>query len=115
MYAVFATGGKQHRVSVGDLIDVEKLNAPVGETIEITDIRLIAQDDGAIVVGKPCVESAAILGEVIAHGKDKKIVVFKSKRRKGYKRKLGHRQPYTRLRIQDIQYGVSQEESENGA
>ena len=115
MYAVFATGGKQHRVSVGDLIDVEKLDAPVGETLQITDVLLVVQDDGAVAIGTPCVEDATIVAEVITQDKDKKIVVFTSKRRKGYKRKLGHRQPYTRLKIQDIQYGATEQEASDGA
>jgi len=108
MYAVFATGGKQQRVSVGDLIDVEKLDVPVGEKINFDDVLLLATDDGNIEVGSPYLENAKVVSEVVDQIKDKKIIVFKSKRRKGYKRKLGHRQRYTRLRIEDIVFGSAE-------
>lgn len=114
MYAVFDTGGKQHRVSAGDLIDVEKIDVPVGETIEFGDVLLLTTDDGNTEIGSPYLADVKVVGEVVDQIKDKKIIVFKSKRRKGYKRKLGHRQKYTRLRIENIVSGspVSAESEE---
>ncbi|MCD6506695.1 50S ribosomal protein L21 [Candidatus Poribacteria bacterium] len=101
MYAIFRSGGKQHRVAVGDLIDVEKLDVPVGERITIDDV-LMVYGDGEVRVGNPKVEGAAIIAEVVAHGKDRKVIVYKFKKRKNYRRKRGHRQYYTRLRIEEI-------------
>lgn len=117
MYAVFASGGKQHRVQVDTLIDVEKLDAPVGEEVTLSEILAIGDGNGNVQVGTPYLENAAVVGEVVQQAKDKKIVVFKSKRRKGYKRKLGHRQQFTRLRITEIRDGnnASEEENENGS
>jgi large subunit ribosomal protein L21 len=117
MYAVFAAGGKQHRVEVGSLIDVEKIEAPVGEEITFPEILAIGDDDGNLQVGQPHIENGAVVGEVVEQGKEKKIVVFKSKRRKGYKRKLGHRQRFTRLKITDIQQAgnASDTEEEDGS
>ncbi|MDE0186400.1 MAG: 50S ribosomal protein L21 [Candidatus Poribacteria bacterium] len=115
MYAVFAAGGKQHRVEVGTLIDVEKVEVPVGETITFPEVLAIGDGEGDLQVGEPYLEKAAVIGEVVEQGKAKKMVVFKSKRRKGYKRKLGHRQRLTRLRITEIQQEQSPEEAtENG-
>jgi large subunit ribosomal protein L21 len=102
MYAIFATGGKQYRVSVNDLVDFEKLDASVGETVEFNNVLLFAGDDGNVQVGSPYLENIVVVGQILKHDKDKKIIVFKSKRRKGYRRKRGHRQQYTRLRIEEI-------------
>ena len=102
MYAIFATGGKQYRVAANDLVDVEKLDASVGETFEFNNVLLFAGDDGNVRVGSPHLEDITVVGQIVEHDKDKKIIVFKSKRRKGYRRKRGHRQQYTRLRIEEI-------------
>ena len=117
MYAVFASGGKQHRVQVDTLIDIEKLDAPAGEEVTLSEILVIGDSNGNVQVGTPYLENAAVVGEVVQQAKSKKIVVFKSKRRKGYKRKLGHRQQFTRLRITEIQDGsnASAEGNENGS
>lgn len=117
MYAVFATGGKQHRAQVGTLIDVEKIDASVGDKVTLPEVLAIGDGEGHVQVGQPYLENAAVIGEVIEQGKEKKIVVFKSKKRTGYKRKLGHRQRFTRLRIAEIQTGVhpSEEVDENGS
>lgn len=116
MYAVFATGGKQHRVEVGTLIDVEKVEAPVGELVTFPEVLAIGDGEGDVQVGEPFLEKSAVIGEVVQQGKAKKIVVFKSKRRKGYKRKLGHRQRLTRLRITDIQQeNIPEEAADNGS
>ena len=101
MYAVFASGGKQHRVEIGSLIDVEKLDADVGDSVTFPSVLAIS-DDGTLETGAPYLENAAVTGEVIQHARAKKTIVFKSKRRKGYKRKLGHRQSFTRLKITAI-------------
>jgi len=102
MYAVVKTGGKQHKVSEGDVLRVEKLDAPVGDTVELTDIALVSNDDGLIVDPK-ALAAAKVVCEVIHQGRAKKIRVFKKKRRKNYMRTYGHRQSYTELRVQDIE------------
>ncbi len=102
MYAVFASGGKQHRVEVGSLIDLEKLDSTVGETVTFPSVLAIAGDDGQLQTGTPYLENMSVTGEVVQQGRAKKIIVFKSKRRKGYKRKLGHRQSFTRIKITAI-------------
>jgi large subunit ribosomal protein L21 len=102
MYAVFASGGRQHRVEVGNLIDVEKIDNAVGESVTFPSVLVIAGEDGQLQTGTPYLENIAVTGEVVEQGRAKKIIVFKSKRRKGYKRKLGHRQSYTRIKITAI-------------
>ncbi len=112
MYAVFASGGKQHRVEVGNLIDVEKLDADVGENVTFPSVLAVVDADGQLQAGSPYLENTTVTGEVVQQARTKKIVVFKSKRRKGYKRKLGHRQSFTRVKI--IAIGAVEEES-NGS
>ena len=102
MYAVVSTGGKQIRVEEGDVVRVEKLDANVGDTIELDEVRLLAKDD-SIVVDPSALEGAKVVCLVSNQGRGKKIRVFKMKRRKGYKRAYGHRQYYTELRVQTIQ------------
>ena len=101
MYAVLVTGGKQYRVQEGDVIYVEKLDAEVESTIELDNVLVLSNDEG-LVVGKPIVEGAKVVATVLAQGKAKKIIVFKYKRKKDYRRKQGHRQPYTKLQIEKI-------------
>jgi len=116
MYAVFASGGKQHRVEVGNLIDVEKLDANVGETVTFPTVLAVLDDEGQLQTGTPYLKSTFVTAEVIQQARAKKIIVFKSKRRKGYKRKLGHRQSFTRLKITAIDDVTSQvEEESNGS
>ncbi|MAG83554.1 50S ribosomal protein L21 [Candidatus Poribacteria bacterium] len=103
MYAVFASGGKQHRVEVGMLIDIEKLDASVGETINFSDVLVISDNEGDVQVGAPYLENATVTGEVVKQTKGKKILVFKSKRRKGYSRRRGHRQNLTRIKVTGIE------------
>ncbi len=100
MYAIIETGGKQYKVENGDVIYVEKLNAEDNETVDFNVIALGA-DDG-IKVGAPYVEGAKVTGKVIKTGKGKKITVFTYKPKKGEKRKMGHRQPYTKVEIQSV-------------
>ncbi|WP_138204005.1 50S ribosomal protein L21 [Haloimpatiens lingqiaonensis] len=102
MYAVVATGGKQYKVSQGDVIFVEKLNAEVDSTVELTDV-LVVSKDGNLVVGKPVVEGAKVVAKVLEQGKAKKVIVMKYKRKKHFRKKQGHRQPYTRLQIESIE------------
>lgn len=102
MYAVLTTGGKQYRVSEGDVLFVEKLNAEVDSTVELTEVLAVSKD-GELKVGAPTVEGAKVVAKVLAQGKAKKVVVFKYKRKKDYRRKNGHRQPYTKLVIETIE------------
>lgn len=102
MYAVLTTGGKQSRVQEGDVLFVEKLNAEVDSTVELTEVLAVAKD-GEIKVGAPVVEGAKVVAKVLAQGKAKKVVVFKYKRKKDYRRKNGHRQPYTKIVIEKIE------------
>ncbi|NOX20622.1 MAG: 50S ribosomal protein L21 [Nitrospirae bacterium] len=104
MYAVIESGGKQYRVQEGQVIKVEKLEAPEGETIEIDRVLLISDSD-KMVVGTPYVEGARVKARVIETAKDKKVIIFKKKPRKGYKRLRGHRQFYTKLQIENINPG----------
>lgn len=100
MYAVIQTGGKQYRVEQGDTIRVEKLDGDVGAKVEFTDVLMVGGEK--VQVGKPHVGGAKVTAEIVAQDLAKKIIVFKMKRRKGYRRKNGHRQPYTELEIQKV-------------
>lgn len=102
MYAVLSTGGKQYRVQEGDVIFVEKLNAEVDSTVELTEVLAVSNGD-ALKVGTPVVEGAKVVAKVLAQGKAKKIIVFKYKPKKDYRKKTGHRQPYTKLVIEKIE------------
>lgn len=102
MYAVLTTGGKQYRVSEGDVLFVEKLNAEVDSTVELTEVLAVSKE-GELKVGAPVVEGAKVVAKVLAQGKAKKVVVFKYKRKKDYRRKNGHRQPYTKIVVEKIE------------
>jgi large subunit ribosomal protein L21 len=102
MYAIIRTGGKQFRAEPGKTIRVPSLKAEVGDAVTFDDVLVAATDDG-LQVGEPTVAGVTVTGEVVEHGKDKKIIVFKWKRRKNYRRKQGHRQKYTAVRIDEIQ------------
>ncbi len=101
MYAIIKTGGKQYKVSEGDLVRVEKLPYEVGETVEFDEVLLVS-NDGDIKVGSPVVEGAKVSATVEDQNKAKKIVVFKYKPKKQYRKKHGHRQPYTLVKINSI-------------
>lgn len=101
MYAIIATGGKQYKVEEGQTLDVELLHAEAGETVEIDSV-LMLNKDGEIVTGKPYVEGTKVSLKVVENGKAPKIVVFKYKPKKNYRRKKGHRQPYTRVTVESI-------------
>ena len=102
MYAVIESGGKQHRVSPGDEVMVEKLAGEVGEAISFDKV-LLTSDGETVNVGKPFLKDAKVVGRITRHDKHKKIVVFKYKRRKGYRRKKGHRQQFTLVKIENIE------------
>ena len=101
MYAVIKTGGKQYKVSAGDLLKVEKLDGLVGDTIELNEVLMVGGEE--VKIGTPLLPGATVRAQIVEQGKDKKILVFKSKRRKNYRKKYGHRQPLTRLKIMDIE------------
>ena len=101
MYAIIATGGKQYKVSEGDVIRVEKLGAEAGDSVKFDQVLLVNKD-GEIVVGNPTVESASVEADVVANGKAKKVIVYKYKRKSGYHKKNGHRQQYTEVKINKI-------------
>ena len=101
MYAVIKTGGKQYRVAKGDIIEVEKLTADPGSTVSLAPV-LMLNDDKSSTVGTPIIEGAAVSAEVLDQTRGDKIIVFKKKRRKGYRRTIGHRQDLTVLRITDV-------------
>ena len=102
MYAVVLTGGKQYRVQEGDVIFVEKLNAEVESTVELTEVLAVSNGEN-LTVGAPLVSGAKVVAKVAAQGKAKKITVFKYKPKKDYRKKTGHRQPYTKLVIEKIE------------
>ena len=105
MYAVIQTGGKQYRVAEGETLRVEKLPASAGDKLTF-DPLLFADDGGGITVGRPSVPGVKVEAEVVEQGLGKKIVIFKYKRRKSYRRKTGHRQPFTALKITSIKAGA---------
>ena len=102
MYAIIATGGKQYKVSEGDIIFVEKLEAEEGSEYTFNEVLALSGNDG-LVVGKPTVAGAAVKANVVKNGKGKKITVFKYKSKKNEKKKIGHRQPYTKVQIEKIE------------
>ena len=101
MYAIFRKGGRQYRVEVGSELDLERLPHEVGDKVEFEEVLLLG-DDKKTKIGKPLVKNAAVKATVVEQYRGKKIIVWKYKPRKGYRRKYGHRQYYTRLRIDDI-------------
>lgn len=102
MYAVIATGGKQYRVAEGETLRCEKLAGEPGAKITFDQVLLVGGGEGAPTVGKPVVAGAVVEGEVVLQDLDKKILVFKKKRRKGYQKRFGHRQPFTDVKITKI-------------
>ena len=100
MYAIIATGGKQYKVSEGDIINVEKLGKEAGETVEFDQV--LAVNDGELKVGTPTVASAKVTASVVEEGRARKVIVYKYKRKSGYHKKNGHRQAYTKVKIESI-------------
>jgi large subunit ribosomal protein L21 len=104
MYAVVRTGGKQVRVAAGDSVRVEKLAGEIGEQIEFDEILLVGGDnDEKVVVGTPTVAGAKVVGTITDQGRGPKIIIFKSKRRKQYRRKQGHRQAFTEIHVDKVE------------
>ena len=101
MYAVIETGGKQYRIAQGDVVRVELLPAELGSEISIAAVSLVATDE-QVHVGTPTVEGASVRAKVVEIGRGQKVLAFKKKRRKGYRRKIGHRQSFTALQIEEI-------------
>ena len=101
MYAIIETGGKQYKVSEGDIIFVEKLEAEEGSEFTFDKVLAVSTNDG-LTVGKPTVAGASVKGSVVKNGKGKKIYVFKYKSKKNEKKKIGHRQPYTKVQVTTI-------------
>jgi len=101
MYAVIKTGGKQYKVSEGDLFKVEMIDGAVGETIELDQVLMVGGAE--VKLGTPLVPGAKVKAQIVAQERDKKILVFKSKRRQGYRKKFGHRQSITRLKVVAIE------------
>lgn len=102
MYAIIETGGKQYKVQQGDELYIEKLNAEQGETVTFDRVLAVSNDNG-LTIGAPVVAGATVTAKVDRHGRGEKIVVFKYKAKKNYRRKQGHRQPYTKVIIENIQ------------
>ncbi len=102
MYAVIETGGKQYRVQVGQSLDVERLPVEAGGDVEIDRVLMVGGEDASIRIGTPTVEGARVVATVDEHHRGEKLIIFKMKAKKRYRRKTGHRQELTRLTIKDI-------------
>lgn len=100
MYAVIKTGGKQYRVSEGSRLRVEKLPGNVGDEVELSEVLMLGGEKVAI--GKPLVAGAKVTAQVVAQARDKKVIIFKIRRRKRYRRHAGHRQPFTELLVKSV-------------
>jgi large subunit ribosomal protein L21 len=101
MYAVFKLGGTQHSATVGDVLDVQKVEGEVGHKFEIAEVLCLRKDDQPL-VGTPLVQGAKVVAEIVRQSRAGKVVVIKFKRRKNYRRKRGHKQPMTRIKVTDI-------------
>ena len=103
-YAVIRTGGKQYRVTPGSVLRLERLAGDVGASVEFAEVLLAGSDeaDAPVRIGRPLVEGAIVRGEIVAQGRDRKILIFKKKRRKNYRRRRGHRQSITTVRVTEI-------------
>ena len=101
MYAVIQTGGKQYRVQPGQTLSVEKLPGDLGDSVNFDDVLLVAGED-KVTVGKPTVAGAKVTASIVEQGKDKKVVVYKFQRRKNYRRRYGHRQLFTSIKIDEV-------------
>ena len=102
MYAVLATGGKQYKVQENDLVDIERIVGDVGSEITFSEIVAVGEEGGELKAGTPTIEGANVKAEIIDQYRGKKLIIFKMKKRKGYRRKKGHRQEITRVRISAI-------------
>ena len=114
MYAIIESCGKQYKVSEGDVVFFEKLDAEEGKKVTFDKVVLVS-DEGKVQVGNPYVKSMKVEGKVVSHGKGKKIIVFKMKAKKNYRRKQGHRQPYTKVEITTIKTATKKAETKTTA
>jgi large subunit ribosomal protein L21 len=101
MYAVIQTGGKQYKVKPGDTVVIEKLPGDAGAAIEFDEVLLLA-DESRVAVGRPLIEGAKVKGQILEHVQGEKLIVYKFRRRKNYRKKTGHRQTYTAVKISDV-------------
>lgn len=105
MYAVIETGGKQYRVEPGDTVRVETLSGEMGDAVEFDRVLLIS-DDESVAVGRPVIEGARVTGEIVEHGLGEKLTVYKFKRRKNQRKRNGHRQQFTAVKINEVVHGA---------
>lgn len=112
MYAIIEACGKQYKVAEGDVVFFEKLDAEEGKKVKFDNVILVSEDNGKIEVGSPYVKGAKVEGKVVSHGKAKKILVFKYKAKKNYKRTQGHRQPYTKVEITSVKIAAEKKVAE---
>ncbi len=108
-YAVIRTGGKQYRVTAGTTLRIERLDGDVGAPVEFAEVLLAGSDqpESAVSIGTPLVDGAVVRGQIVAQGRDRKILVYKKKRRKNYRRRRGHRQSITTVRVTEIVQGTA--------
>ncbi|MFW6006419.1 MAG: 50S ribosomal protein L21 [Bacillota bacterium] len=102
MYAIIKTGGKQYKVEEGQILKIEKLPEAEEENVEFDRVLAVSDGNGEVEFGKPYLENTKVTGKILEHGKNKKIVVFKYKPKTRYRKKMGHRQPYTKVKIENI-------------
>ena len=110
MYAIIESCGKQYKVAEGDVVFFEKLNAEEGKKVTFENVVLVSEE-GKVQIGNPYVKGVKVEGKVVSHGKAKKIIVFKMKAKKNYRRKQGHRQPYTKVEITTIKTATKKAET----
>jgi len=103
VYALIQTGGKQYKVSEGTIVKIEKVDGEAGGNVVLDQVLMINDENGGIKIGSPLLENATVTARILEQGKNKKIIVYKYKKRKNYRRKKGHRQPFTRLLIEKIE------------
>jgi large subunit ribosomal protein L21 len=108
-FAVIRTGGKQYRVSPGTTLRIERLDGDVGAAVEFPEVLLAGSDEGEapVHIGTPLIQGAVVRGQIVAQGRDRKILVYKKKRRKNYRRTRGHRQSITTVRVTEIVHGAA--------
>jgi large subunit ribosomal protein L21 len=109
VYAIFETGGKQYKAGKGDIVFVEKLDGEPGKLVSFD--ALVVADGDDIKIGTPIVEGAKVRAKIVEHGKEKKVVMFKYKPKRNYRKKQGHRQPFTKIRITSVGVGKEKEEA----
>ena len=111
MYAIIEACGKQYKVAQGDVVFFEKLDAEEGKKVKFDNVILVSDDNGKVEVGNPYVKDAKVEGKVVSHGKAKKVLVYKYKAKKNYRRTQGHRQPYTKVEITSVKLAAEKKET----